>query len=802
MRDSLWNVLKFAKGAPAITAVAVITLALGIGASTAIFSVLYAVSLRPLPYNDPDQLLVLQRTEWLMQVPLVPGPDFLNWAKQSDIFSALGAAKPYTAKVSIAGQTERLSGYAVSPDLLRALEIQPAAGRLFAPGDDEPGRSHVAVLGPGFSNHGSWTGGVTVGKTLALDGEEFGVIGSVPPSFVFPVILAGNAKPDILVPIPAAQLRQPPAENSPFENAVMVIGRLKPGVTITQAQAEMTTIASRLAKQYPDSNAGVGIRVVSLQSQMAQAPGMLLAMLLIGVGFLLLIACANIAILILTQGSRRQHEIAVRQALGAAPAKIVSMLFKECLSLSLSGGAVGLLIAFWIKNALLSLNMVALLVPKTTPIELNWQVFAFALFVSIVSAVVFGLIPALQLSRVDLNQLLKEGGHAGGGGVRSVRLRNVIVVCEVTLAFALLIACGLMIRGIAGVIVATRSGINPQGMLTMKVTLPDSMHRSFAAQEGSYRNLIARIEASRLVQSSTLQDEGMSLHISSAEKPLTPLAFRSTPPARVSHVSPGYFRTLQVPLLRGRLFTRADYSPKPLVAIVSSSTAHTLWPNQNPLGKELTVTYPPKWYEVVGVVADGGLFSMVKTAPHVYLPKLSPQEMLLVRAAGNPKSSMGDIHKLVVHAVEGGQVSSAQMLEDLLARGTQPIRSIEAILGFMAMIALLLATVGVFAVTSYSVTQRTHEIGVRMTLGAQRRRVLFLIMRDGMRLSVYGVGIGLLLALALGRVLEYFLGRVPIGALSTYFGVAALLLAVTVVASYLPARRATRIDPIAALRGE
>jgi putative ABC transport system permease protein len=769
-------------------------LALGIGASTAIFSILWAVAIRPLPYEHPEQLVVLWRTDPV--VPMLPtsGPDFLDWAKQSDIFSELAGAKTYRPTLAGAGATERLTGYQVTPDFFKLLKVQPAAGRLFVAGDDQPGRDHVVVLGKGFGTRGPGSNLATIGRTLILDKEEYEVLGRLPDSFRFPAIMPGiDAQPDVCVPIPSERLSKDRQETS-----LLVIGRLKAGIMLQQAQSEMTTIASRLAKQFPESNAGIGVRVVSLQEQARGVSGALIVMLLFGVGFLLLIACANIAVILLTQGVRRQREIAIRQALGATPGRVTLQLLAESTLLALVAGALGVLLAFSFKNALLSL-FPAFLIPQTNPTTINWQVLAFALVLSVATGVVFGLVPALRLSRVSLEGFLKEGPYGGGTGVRSVGARDFLVVTEVTLALSLLIVCGLMIRALAGFLLA-KPGFNPRNLLTASIALKDSKYPTFEARNGFCRDLIEQVNALPGVKSSALEGESIA-HIAAAGRPLTPREFRQGPFAQLSMVTPDYFRTMQLPLLRGRPFSSADYLEKPLVAIVNPALAGKLWPNQEALGKRFTANYPPEWYEIVGIAA-APRWIMGIDMPHLYLPKLSTRTDLLVRTAGDPKSMIAPIRNLISNLDNDARVSSVMTMEETLARAASPLRFFADVLGTMAAVALLLATVGIYVVTAYSVAQRTHEIGIRMALGARSGQVLFFVMRQGMRLSALGVAIGLLIALGLGRVLAFFLRGVTLGEVSTYLGISLLLLVVTLLANYIPARRATKVDPLTALRYE
>jgi putative ABC transport system permease protein len=778
---------------PGLTATAVIMLALGIGASTAIFSVLWAVAVHPLPYEHAEQLVVLWRTESIIPQLPVSGPDFVDWAQQSDMFSALAAATDIRPIHTSGGATERLDGFQVTPDFFKVMHVQAAMGRLFAAGDDQPGRDHVVVLGKPPGGRGLGRDLPGIGGTLTLDNEQYEVIGRVQESFRFPAIMPMmEAHYDVYLPIPAKELGKNRQEPS-----VYVIGRLKAGITLRQVQTEMSTIASRLAKQYPDSNAGIGVRVVSLREQVRSFTTGITVFLLLAVGFLLLIACANIAVILLTRGVRRQREIAIRQALGASPARVTLQLLMESTLLAVAAGAVGVLVAFWFKDALLSLF--PLFIPQTNPVTINWPALAFALVLSVVTGGLFGIVPALRLSRVSLEGLLKQGAQDARAGAGSVGARDFLVVTEVTLALALLIVCGLMIRALAGILL-TKPGFNPQNLLRASITVTDSKYPNFEARNGFGRGLIEQVNSLPGVKFSALESLSFG-HGAASDKPLTPSGFHQSPFISLELVTPDYFRTMQLPLLRGRPFSSADYLDKPSVAIVNPSLARQLWPNQDALGKRFTATHPPEWYEVVGIAAEDRMMLGMEF-PKAYVPKLSTQMNLLVRTAGNPNTVISPIRNLISKLDKDARVGTVMTMEEVLARGATPIRFTAALLGTMAAVALFLATVGVYVVTAYSVAQRTHEIGIRMALGARRAQVLFFVMRHGMRLSMLGVAIGLLIALAIGRVLAFFLRGITVGQVTTYLGVSLLLLVVTLLANFIPARRATKVDPMTALRFE
>ena len=774
---------------PGLTATAVTMLALGIGASTAIFSVLWAVAIRPLPYEHPEQLVVLWRTESILPQMPVSGPDYLDWAQQSDLFTALAAVSDFRPIRTSGGTTERLNGFQVTPDFFKIFHVQAASGRLFAAGDDQPGRDHVVVLGKPLGGREA----PAIGGTLTLDNEPYEVIGMVPGSFRFPAIEpVFPPQNDVYVPIPAQELGKNRQEPSLF-----VIGRLRAGVTLRQIQTEMTTIAKRLAKQYPDSNEGVGVQVMTLREQVRSISSIVIIFLLAAVGILLLIACANIAVILLTRGVRRQREIAILQALGATPARVTLQLLMESTILAVAAGALGVLLAFAFKDALL--RLIPYFIAQTNPISISWPALAFALLLSLGTAGLFGLIPALRLSRVNLESLLKQGAKEGGAGVGSVGARDFLVVTEVTLALALLIVCGLMIRGLAGYLVA-KPGVNFHNLLRASIAVKDSKYPTFEARNAFGRGLLEHANALPGVQSSAL--EGLSIgHGAAFGRPLTPTGFRQSPITSLYLVSPDYFRTLQLPLLRGRPFNSADYLAKPSVAIVNSTLAHQLWPDQDPLGKRFTATYPPEWCEVVGVAAVDRTFLGIE-APRAYVPKWSTEMTLLVRTAGDPRTAITPIRELIKSVDKDAVVPSVRTMEEFLALLASPLRFIADVLGAMAAVALLLATVGIYVVTAYSVAQRTHEIGIRMALGARRGQVLFFVMLHGMRLSALGVAIGLFIAVAVGRLLAYLLRGITLGEVSTYFGVSLLLLVVTLIANFIPARHATRVDPMAALREE
>lgn len=784
---------------PGFTAIAVLTLALGIGATTAIFSILYAVVLRPLPFAHPEQLVMLWRRDQKSQGRgPASGPEFLDWASQADVFSTLAAGAIYDPALTATGGAEHLYGIQVTPDFFKVLGVNVAKGRVFLPAEENAGNNHVVVVGKGFWTWGAGAGSdlANLGKTLVLDGEKFAIVGIMDEEFRFPQIW-GITDPEIYAPISKEKLRK-----DRKNDWLWVIGRLKPGVTPAQAQAQMSTIARRIAEQYPEIDAGTDIFVQPLHEEVEQSTRPVLLILLGAVGFLLLIACANIANMLLAHTTGRYREIAIRLAVGAGRWRVVRQLLTESAMLGLIGGVAGILFSIWLKNSLLAFSPQGS-IPQTNPVVINFWVLAFAAGISLVCGIVFGVAPAIQATSTDLDQALKEGSRGVGGSTSARRLRDGLVMCEVALSIVLLVGGGLMIRSLVAIL-RTDPGFNPQNVLTMQMTLADSKYPKPAQRDAFYQRTLERVQSLPGVKSAAFYICCEGQRVAPEGKPLMATAKAEGPIALQLGTTEGFFQVLQVPLLRGRGFTPTDYSGEPRVAVVSAAMARRLWPGEDPVGRRFTVaTVPPKAFEVVGVVGDVRWWSTDDNPwPQFYVPKLDQWMNFVVRTSGDPAGSVKSIRGEVAQIDPGVPVFEIQTMEESRASDSARLRSIAVVLTAFALIAALLAAVGIYAVISYSVTQRNHEIGVRLALGARQGDVFRQVVGQGMRPVLLGISIGIAAALFLARLITSLLYGVRPSDPLTLLAVAILLAAVAVLASFAPARRATRVDPMIALRYE
>ncbi|HXJ90963.1 MAG TPA: ABC transporter permease [Candidatus Binatia bacterium] len=779
---------------PGFTAIAVLTLALGIGATTAIFSILYAVVLRPLPFAHPEQLVMLWRKDQHFASDSVSGPDFLDWSRQSDVFSALAAGAIYDPALTATGGAEHLYGIQVTPDFFKVLGVNVAQGRTFLSGEDQLGKNHVVVVGKGFWTWGPGSSLTSLGKTLTLDGEKFTIIGIMPEEFRFPQIW-GITDPEIYVPVPIEHLQKERGHN-----LLWVIGRLKPGVTPAQAQAQMSAIAHRLAEQYPEFDAGTDILVQPLHEEVERNTRGVLVILLSAVGFLLMIACANVANMLLAQTTGRYREIAIRLAVGAGRRRVIRQLLTESVLLGWVGGVAGVLLSIWLKDVLVSFSPQGSL-PQTNPIVINSWVLAFATGISVVSGIVFGVAPAIQATRTDVERALKEGNRWAGGGSGARRLRDGLVSCEVALALVLLVGGGLMIRSLITML-GVDPGFNPRNVLTMQMTLAESKYPKPEQRAGFYQRVLDRIQSLPGVESGAFYQCCSGEKVAPEGKPVTASAITGAPVALHLAATPDFFQVLQVPLLRGRSFTASDYSSEPRVAIINTSMAHLLWPGQDPIGRRFTASVPPKWLEIVGVIGDIRWWSSDDAMPQFYLPEISKWMNFVVRTSSEPAGSIKSIRAEVAQIDPDVPVFEIQTMEEARAYDSAGLRGIAVVLTAFALIAALLAAAGIYAVVSYWVSQRNHEIGVRLALGARHGDVFRQVVGEGMRPVLVGIVIGIAAALALARLIASMIYGVGPSDPLTLVTVALLLLAVAAAASFIPARRATRVDPMVALRYE
>ena len=798
---------------PGFTAVAVLTLALGIGANTAIFSVVDAVILRPLPYKDPARLvLVKERIPMATPEPIpVCAPDAVQFQRQNQVFESVAAFRGGQFDLSGEGEPERIPAERVNAGLFSLLGVQPVVGRAFTADEDQPGHS-LAILSYALWQRRFGARPDVVGRTVTLDRQPYTVIGVMPRSFVFPLrgMEQGDAA-DVFVPI-AFTHDELSAVGDNFNNSVLA--RLKPGITLARANTDVDAIAYRILQTYPpEFRDRIKLEAIALplSGQVVGRVRTLLLLLLGAVGFVLLIACANVANLLLTRAAHRQREIAVRLALGAGRLRLLRQLAAESMLLALLGAGLGLLLAFGIMQGLV--GWMPANIPRVHAIGLDLPVLAFTLTLAVLTGLAFGVVPTLAASRTDLNSTLKEGGRSAQRGPQHRSLRSALVVAEVALSLVLLVGAGLLVRSFERLL-ATQPGFRPEHVLTASLSVPQVQYKQDQQIRSFYRELIARLQ----------QLPGVKAIGASTDLPLeagweelfTPEGYQPPPGAGLNLCSHSvilgdYLQALGVPLLRGRYFTEQDKPGSTPALIVSESLAKRYWPNQDPIGKRLK-TGPPEskdpWLTIVGVVGDvkqGPLDA--PTMQHTYesyeqrgLPGNSLN--VAARAAGNP-ASLASALRAAVWGLDG-QLAVAQVrtMGQVIDESTTPRRFNLFLLVAFAALAVALAAIGIYGVISYSVAQRTHEIGIRMALGAERSRVLQFVIGQGFKLTLMGVGLGILGALALTRFLSSLLYGVKPTDPLTFVTVTLILTVVALLACYIPARRATKVDPMVALRYE
>ncbi len=781
---------------PGFTVIALIALALGIGANTAIFSLVNAVLLRPLPFPEPDSLVwVFGNVRGGGNRASVTPLDYLDYRERNKTFAEFAAmfSGPVPVNFTGAGEPERLTAAGVTGNYFQALGVQPSLGRTFQLENEKSGQDQVVVL-----SHALWLrrfGGdpSIVNKTITLDGKSCAVIGVMPRDFSFPQTA------ELWVPM---NFEASPGMKQRKAHFLRPIGRLKPGVTLEQAQADTDIVAKQLEAQYPETNTNWNLRLVPLREQLVGNTRPTLLILFGAVGFVLLIACANVANLLLVRAASRQKEIALRTALGASRFRIVRQMITESVLLALIGGALGTLLAAWGVDVLVKLSKGSL--PSTALVRIDLTVLGFTVLLSIVTGILFGLAPALRTVKLSLSETLKEGGRGGGEGLHRSRTRSLLVVVETAVAVVLLIGAGLLIKSLIR-LQNIDPGFDANNVLTMRVDLPRQKYPtpdkavSFFQQLEERVGGLAGVETVGLITelplSGQLNDMPFWVEGRSQDQ-VFDYDFR--------RVNTNYFRSLRIPLLRGRNFTKQEVSDSAKLVIISEQLASQVFPNEEPLGKRLVMWMNKEAYEIVGIVGDlrnAGL--EFQPAPIMYLPThANGGTNLVIRTTGKPLSLAAAVRK-EVQAIDPDQpVAAIKTMEDWVDSAVAAPRYRTLLLGLFAAVALLLATTGIFGVMSYSVTQRTHEIGVRMALGAQRRDVLSLVLRQGMTFVLIGVVLGLAGAFALTRVMASLLFEVTAKDPMTFAIVSALLTLVALVACCIPAWRGTKVDPLVALRYE
>lgn len=788
---------------PGFCAVAILALALGIGPNSAIFTMVNAVLLKPLPMPEPDRVVMIWETllkSGFDQMP-VSAANFLDWKKQATSFDRMSAAfaiPEYGLNISGAGDPERVPAALASQEFLPALGIKPIVGRNFLPEEDRPGGAPAMLISNALWQRRFHSDPAAIGRTLTIDGVVRTVVGVVPHQ------LGEMVAADLWLPT-AINPNNPERRNHNYG----IVARLKPGVTVEQARAEMTVIARRLERAYPASNTGWGITLFPMAEMYSGRIRPVLLILLGAVGLLLLIACANLANLLLARAATREKEIAIRGALGAGRLRIVRQLLTESLVLALAGGALGLALAAW--GVRLLRGVVPDMFPMLQHMSLDLPVLAFTFGISIFTGLLFGLVPAWRSSHTDLNTTLKEAAGRSENSGGSSRIRSFLLASEVALAVLLSVSAGLLLRSFVRV-AEVNPGVRTSNILTMNISLPEVKYNTSLKRATFFKDLTARLDALPGVRSSgavlflPLRVSILSFRIGVNGFTIEgrpPLPRDQEPLADYRIATPGYFNTMGIALRQGRLFDLHDDEDAKSVALVNEAMVRKHFPHENPLGKRIIMGKP---MEIVGVVADAKLYGLDSPVePAIYTPHLQrPNDSMgvVIRTEGDPTAIAAAVRREVLKLDPEQPISNVRTIEKVLADSLMMRRVAMLLLTVFALLALTLATVGIYGLTAYSVSRRTHEIGLRVALGASQSQILRLVVGRGMLTSLAGAAVGVAAAFELTRGLSGMLYGVTATDPLVFAGVPLLLIGVSALASYVPARRATRIDPLIALRYE
>ena len=788
---------------PGFTATAIAALALGIGANMAIFTVADSVLLRPLPYDEPDRLMMVWETDLGQgrDRNVVSVANFFDWKEQSASFEAMGAFSAYTTTLILGGEPQRIPAASVSEGLFSTLRAKAHRGRLFDQKEYSPDGDRVAVVSHRFWQNQYGANPDLIGQTLNLGGRSTTVVGILPPEFLF-----SYRNADIWLPW-SFDAEDRANRKSHY---LRVVARLESGIEVEQAQVEMDGIADRLEQEYPEWMTGWGVLVVPFHDEIVKDVRPAFLVLLGAVGLVLLIACANVANLLLARATAREREIAVRLSLGATRFRLARQLLTESVLLSIIGGAAGLLLAFWGVQTLLAIAPMD--IPRADEISIGGRGLGFALLVSVLTGLAFGLAPAIRAGKSPLSETLKEGGGRGGEAGHRDRFRAALVVAEVALSLVLLIAAGLLIHSFWRLL-QVDPGFNPEKTLAMSVTLPSSKYPEIHQQTSFFAALMDRLGALPGVTSvGAVSDlpfggQGSTRSFIVEGRPLPRPGEKVDLDYRAA--SPDYFRTMGIPLMKGRVFTDRDDADSSLVLVINQTMAELIWPNEEPVGQGIAFEGPEgPWFEIVGVVGDTkhfGLDEAAKGAMYAPYPQKSWAWMswmtFVLRTGGEPLSLAGSVRQ-EIKAMDHELPIRLRTLEQQVASSVADRRFNLLLLGLFAAIAQILAAVGIYGVMGYAVNRRAHEIGLRMALGAEVGDVLRMVVGQGMRQVLIGVTIGLAAAFALTRLMSSLLFGVSATDPVTFGGVSLILAAVAFVACYIPARRATRVDPVVALRYE
>jgi putative ABC transport system permease protein len=792
--------LRMMRSKPLFTLVAVLSLSLGIGLNTAIFSVVNAVVLRPLPYEEPDKLMFLAESRESFGDVSIAYPNFLDWKEQNQVFEHLAVFRRQSYNLTGGSEPLRVQAGQASEGFFAALKVKPILGNTFTPEDDKPGANPVAILSYGLWQRLFAGEQNIVGQAITLNAKPYTIIGVMPKGFAFP--------PEVELWTPVGQQAAQPGWFDRMNHpGIFAIGRLKQGITIEQARADMATIAAGLAQQYPKENASTNIVVTPYLEKLTRDIRPALLLLFAAVGFVLLIACANVANLMLARAAARQKEIAVRLSLGASRWRIIRQLLTESVMLSVMGGAIGLLLAWW------SLELLVAIIPNDTPrlaeIRLDRWVLGFTFLLSFLTGLVFGLVPAWQASKTDLHETLKEAArNLSGGGLRSQKFRSALVIAEIALSLLLLIGSGLMVKSFIH-LQEVSPGFNPDNLLTFEVSLPKTQYPEDAQKIAFYKEVVQRIQTLPGVQNAAassglpLGNNGNKSFFTVEGQPLPEPG--QTPVAEVMVITPDYFLTMGTKFIKGRDFNEQDTTTSQYVTLIDEVFAKRFWPEGDAIGKQLR--FGNKLATIAGVVErvkmDGLDTDSNRLQAYFAYTQMTWDRMSITARTKVEPVSLAHAARLQVQAIDNNQpIYNLRTMQQIWDESIAAKRLTMLLFSIFATVALLLATVGIYGVISYTVTQRTHEIGIRLALGAQPANIFKLVVGQGLLLIAGGIIFGLAGAFALTRTMSGILYEVTATDPWTFISISFSLATVAFFACFLPARRATKVDPMVALRDE
>jgi predicted permease len=810
---NFWQDIRYAfrvlSNSRGFAAIAILTLALGIGANTALFSVVNSVLLNPLPFPNPDELYAVYSKTAEFAQSSISYRNFLDWQKQNHSFSALSAFRADDYNLTGSGEPERLHAHMISAEFFPALGLNPLMGRNFRPEEDRAGAGPVVVLGDGLWKRKFASSTEVLGKSITLNGKSYTIVG------VAQARLPGISPTDVYVPI--GQWTDPTFLDRRVSMGTNSIGRLKPGVSLAQARADMDSIAQNLATAYPEADKGTGITLVPLKTDVVGDVRGILLVLLGAVGFVLLIACANVANLLLARSTGRTREFAIRSALGASPARVIRQLLTESVMLGIAGGALGLLLAKLAMRTILT--ALADILPRADEIALDSHVLLFTGGLSILTGIIFGLAPAIKMLRPQLSETLKEGGR-GSSGARH-RTQSVFVVVEMAMALVLLVGAGLMIRSLAA-LWGINPGFDPHHALSFQTSLTSDPSATPDQLRAKYRESVRQFTGVPGVESVAMIGGSLPM-TGDSEVPFwlegqpKPANENEMPVALFYLVTPPYQQAMRIPMQRGRFLNDRDDEHSPAVAVIDANFARKYFPNVDPVGKRLNLALFDVQPEIVGVVGhvehwglgakghetlQSQLYLPVWQVPDRFWPLLSNGSGYVARTTSSPLGVVSAIRQAAAKADPSSVVYGARPLQEIVANSIATQRLAMILLSVFSALALLLSAIGIYGVISYLTGQRTHEIGIRVALGASSRDVLRMVLGEGMKLTLIGVAIGIAAAFGLTRLIVKFIYGVGASDPITFVGVAVLLTGVALLACYIPARRAMRVDPMIALRYE